>query len=133
LVTTTADSGAGSLRQTIADACPNGTITFDTTGAFATPQTITLTSGELFVNKSLQIQGPGASQLTVSGNNASRVFFVKTGNTVTLDGLTVSGGNGLGAYPSGNVGIVGIVKGDGGGIFNEGALTVTNCTVSGNS
>ena len=44
LVTSTADSGAGSLRQIIADACDGGTITFDTAGAFSTPQTITPSS-----------------------------------------------------------------------------------------
>jgi hypothetical protein len=131
-VTNTNDSGAGSLRQAIADAASGDIITFDTAGGFATPQTITLTTGELLINKSLTINGPGASQVTVSGNNASRVFFIETGNTVTLDGLTVSDGNGLGAYPSGSGG-AGIFNGDGGGIFNEGALTVTNSTVSGNS
>ena len=76
VVTTNADSGAGSLRQAIIDACPGSTITFDTAGVFATPQTITLTTGELVIDKSLTIDGPGASQLTVSGNNASRVFYM---------------------------------------------------------
>ena len=33
VVTTTADSGAGSLRQIIADSCDNSTITFDIPGA----------------------------------------------------------------------------------------------------
>ena len=64
------------------------------------------------------IQGPGASQLTISGNNASRVFLILSGNTVTLDGLTVSGGR-SGA--------------DGGGIFKlTGTVTISNCVVSGN-
>ena len=123
LVTNTNDSGAGSLRQTIAEACPNATITFDTAGAFSTPQTILLTTGELVINKSLQIQGPGASQVTVSGNHASRVFLIDYNNIVTLDGLTVTGGNGASTVDSGT----------GGGIDNNGTLTITNSTVSGNS
>src|SRR6185295_4348631 len=124
LVTNTNDSGPGSLRQTIADACPNATITFDTSGVFATPQTITLTSGELVINKSLTIDGPGANKLAVSGNHASRVFFIDFGNTVMLEGLTVTGGNGAGAFSSGN----------GGGIYSiSSTLTVTNCTINGNS
>ncbi len=102
-VINTNDSGAGSLRQAIASAVNGDTITFDTSGEFAAPQTITLSSGELVVNKSLTIDGPGASQLTVSGNNASRVFFMSSA-TVLLDGLTVSGGNGTGAVDSGNGG-----------------------------
>ncbi len=75
-VTNTNDSSAGSLRQAIADAAPGDTINFSLSGC---PCTITLTSGELVINKDLTIQGPGASQLTISGNNASRVFFINPG------------------------------------------------------
>lgn len=117
-VINTADSGPGSLRQAIADAASGDTIDFDTSGVFATLQTITLTSGQLFFNKSLTIDVPGASQLTVSGNNTSRVFLILSGHTVTLDGLTVSRGFSF--------------DDAGGGIFNGGTLTLTNSTVSGN-
>src|SRR5688572_21852983 len=47
VVTTTADSGPGSLRQIIADACDNSSITFDLPGDG--PHTITLTTGELVI------------------------------------------------------------------------------------
>ena len=57
VVTTNADSGAGSLRQAIIDACPNSTITFDTTQVVSP---ISLTSDELLINKNLTITGPGA-------------------------------------------------------------------------
>jgi len=70
-VTNTDDSGAGSLRQAILDAAAGDTVDFNLSGC---PCTITLTSGELIIDKSLTIQGPGASQLTVSGGNGSRVF-----------------------------------------------------------
>jgi len=46
-VTTTADGGAGSLRQTIINAVANETITF----AGGVTGTITLTSGELVIDK----------------------------------------------------------------------------------
>src|SRR6188508_3123933 len=59
-VTNTNDSGAGSLRQAIADATPGSTINFDP-NVFATPQTVTLTSGTLYIDKNLTIQGPGAN------------------------------------------------------------------------
>src|SRR6185369_16853034 len=116
LVTTTADSGAGSLRQTIANACDGATITFDSAGVFATPQTITLTSGEILVDKNLTING-GISQVTVSGGT-SRAFHIGSGKTVGIVRLTISG-----SHP---------VSVDGGAILNDGALTIVNSTLSGN-
>jgi hypothetical protein len=112
-VTNTNDSGTGSLRQAIADATPGDTINFSVTG------TITLTSGQLFIDKNLTIQGPGASRLSISGNHTSRVFFINQGVTTTLEGMTIRDGDGS--------------DGGGGGIYNSyGTLTITNCTISDN-
>ena len=41
--------------------------------------TLTLTTGELVVGHNVTIQGPGPKALTVSGNDASRVFHVTAG------------------------------------------------------
>src|SRR5712692_3801918 len=77
-VTSTADSGAGSLRATLASAADGDTINFAVTG------TILLTSGELEVSKSVNILGPGANNLALDGNQASRVLAVSgASNTVT--------------------------------------------------
>src|SRR5947209_3253223 len=84
-VMNTNDNGPGSLRQAVADVAPGGTITFDVTG------TIALTGGELTIDKDLTINGPGANQLTVSGNNLSRVFNIN-GGSVDISGLTISNG-----------------------------------------
>src|SRR5262249_36266185 len=70
-VLTNAASGPGSLRAAIADAQSGDQIVFDPS---LYGQTITLTSGQLAVSKSLDIEGPGADQLAVSGNHQSRVF-----------------------------------------------------------
>jgi predicted outer membrane repeat protein len=110
------DSGAGSLRAEIAAAHNNDAIVFAPSLA---GQTITLTSGELLIKHSLTITGPGAGQLTVSGNNTSRVFELSHATNVIMSGLTISNGhNGLG-----------------GGIFFQGGstLTISGCTLSGNS
>jgi len=112
------DAGAGdgcTLREAIAFASPGATITF---GPGVTG-TITLTAGQLEIDKSLTITGPGARSLAVSGNDAGRVFDVSRVGPVALADLTVTGGN-----------VVGSV---GGGIANSGTLTITRCTVTGNS
>src|SRR5689334_6301935 len=69
IVTSPADSGPGTLRQALAIA-DNG----DTIDVANILGVITLTSGELVVNKSLTINGPGADLLAVDGNTTSRVF-----------------------------------------------------------
>ena len=93
-------------------------IQFDPT-VFGTPQTITLTS-TLNLSETdgpTMIDGPGTSLLTISGNNTVQDFLVDHGVTATLSGLTISGG----------------LSGDGGGIENEGAVTVADCMISNNS
>jgi predicted outer membrane repeat protein len=81
--------------------------------------TITLTLGQLTIDKNLTIAGPGADVLTVSGNNTSRVFFSRSGNiNILISGLTVADGN---EVLSGGGGI----SWDGG---VTGTLTINNCT-----
>jgi hypothetical protein len=84
-VTTTADDGAGSLRDAVEDA--NGTegldlITFSATG------TITLASGHIAISDAVEIQGPGAGDLTLNGDDDSRIFSI---NSVPKPGVTISG------------------------------------------
>src|SRR5262249_55471320 len=113
------DSGPGSLRQAILDTPAGGTVDFQPglTGI------ITLTTGELALSKDLTITGPGASVITVSGNHASRVFDIAATFTVATSGLTIADGRGMASgYAS-----------SGGGIFNAGTLTLTDCVLSGNS
>ncbi|PYK56369.1 MAG: hypothetical protein DME48_01455, partial [Verrucomicrobia bacterium] len=117
-VTSTADSGANTLRQALADSNDGDTIDFSVTG------TITLSSGELLVNDSITISGPGADILAVDANHASRVFHIASGKTVTISGLTITNGAVTGSFPAGA----------GGGIFNDhSTLTINNSTLSGNS
>ena len=135
-VTSTADSGAGSLRDAIAAASSGDNINVTVTG------TITLTTGTLTITKSLTISGPGASDLAVSGNNAVQVFAVNSGATVAISGLTIENGVASGGGGISNLGILTVTdsaitgnKTDafGGGIMNLGTLTLTSSTVSGNS
>ena len=116
VVTSTADAGAGSLREAIANACGTAVITFNIAGAG--PHTLTLTSGELTVDKNLAIAGPSDESIRISGNDSSRVFDVEAGASLSLFNLTIQNGRALD---------------DGGGIRNRGTLTVTNSTLSENS
>ena len=88
-VINTNDSGPGSLRQALVNANDGDTINFDSS---INGQRITLTSGQLNVDKDVTISGPGAKNLAVDGNAQSRVFYVNPGKTVTIDGLTVANG-----------------------------------------
>src|SRR5262249_13173178 len=83
------DGGPDSLRYEIAAAQSGDTIHFAGRPANGS---IKLTSGELIINKSLDIEWQAAGALTVSGNNASRVFDIQGSVTVTLSGLTIANG-----------------------------------------
>jgi len=121
VVTNTNDAGAGSLRQALISASNGDTIKITAHG------TITLTSGELVVDKSLTIGGPSAVKLTVSGNGVSRVFHVTPNTIVRISGLTIT--NGSAAADIGN-----FPANAGGGIYSDHAkLTLTACVFSGNS
>jgi hypothetical protein len=144
LVTNTNNSGAGSLRQAVLDANIAPTADYILFSSFFnTTQTITLSSGQLTFTDAATttITGPGANLLSVSGNNASRVFLIDTGKSAALSGLTVTGGSGAfiggGIRNDGTVTLTGIaMKGNsgshGGGFGNTGTATVTNSTFSAN-
>jgi len=121
-VTTTNDSGPGSLRDALASATDGDTI--DASGVSGT---ILLTNGELAVTNSVNIVGPGQNLLAIDANHASRVLYTGSNTTVSVSRLTIA--NGYASYhPSGG----GISTEDsypfGGGILAEGSLTVWNCT-----
>jgi hypothetical protein len=118
VVTSTSDSGFfgdGSLRGEIAIAAIGDQIVFDPSLA---GQTITLNSTtELYLDRDLTIQGPGAGQLTIRGNN-DRVFEVARYANDTITGLTLTNGKPGGAA---------------GAILNNGTLTLGSATLSGNA
>jgi predicted outer membrane repeat protein len=137
IVTTTNDSGPGSLRQALVDAHYGDTINFDSS---LKGQTITLTSGRLIVDKNVTISGPGANHLAVDGNATDWVFSIDLGPTVTISGLTITNGNGgILHHTAGTLTLSNSTISDnsstsgGGGILALGTLTMSNCTISGNS
>jgi hypothetical protein len=132
-VTSTADSGTGSLRAAIAAAHNGDTIDFahDLSG-----KTIHL-STELAFGTSLDIKGPGADHLTISGDDVTRVFDL-TGGATTIADLTIADGLVTGQLPSSMVGVfagTGSGAGGGGGILNQAGaiLTLERDTIRGNT
>lgn len=107
-----------SLREAINYATAGDTIYFSVTG------TISLNSTELNIDKDLNIQGPGASFLTVSANPAPnrnfRVLSISTGD-ISIYGITMTNGDAKNS--------------SGGGIYihNTATLTVTDVNISNNT
>lgn len=154
-VTNTNDAGAGSLRDAIARAQAGDTIQFDPSLA---NQTIRLTSGQIdiSVGKNLTINGAGADNLTISGNNTSRIFnlnaSIAAATNLTVQNLTLADGytnDRGGAISTTHRGVLtvenvtfrnNVADKGGGAIFSayEGSLTVTgsrfdaNVAVAGN-
>ena len=135
VVTKTADTNDGlcdsdcSLREAVSaanlNADPN-TIIFQIpnddpdynvgTGVYTIKLTHPL--GGLSVDYDLTINGPGANVLTISGNQANRIFSTQTGVALTLDGMTIRD---AAAGPAG------------GAISNSGTMTISNCILTDNS
>ena len=108
-----------SLREAIWYADPDSvgtTVTFDPA---LDDSTITLQGTSLRIDKSMVIDASALSSLTLDAARHSRVLSIAAAadEEVELAGLTITGGSA--AY--------------GGGIYNAGTLTVTGCTISGNS
>lgn len=141
-VTNTNDAGPGSLRQALADATPDATITFATGLAGAT---ISLQTPLAFAAP-LTIEGPPDGGITLDGRGVVQVLDIASGpsaaSTATLRNLTVTNGRAVAGGGirsaaalqvehttiSGNV-----ATGSGGGIYTLAALTLVNSTVSGNA
>jgi hypothetical protein len=117
-VTNSNAGGPGSLRQAIIQTNASGghdTITFHASISGA----IVLTDSLPTVSDDLTISGPGASVLSISGDNAYRVFQIDSSAAVTISDLTIRDGNGFG--------------GGGGGIESDGTLLLISIDIVSNT
>jgi fibronectin-binding autotransporter adhesin len=117
--------GHVSLRNAVTFANKNAGATDSITFAPAlSGQTLTLTLGQIGISDSINIHGPGADKLKISGNNASRIFAISDGSivnhiTTTISDVTLMSGH---------------TAGGGSAISQNGdTLNLTNCVVSGNT
>lgn len=138
-VRTSADSGPGSLRQTLQDAAAipgPDTVYIPRSLAF---DILTLTS-EIVISDAGAAAAPSASPppamaasddgvivdasalpngFTISGNGVTRLFRVTAAGKLTLKGMTLTGGATAGA--------------GGGAIINDGTISLVDCTLTGNT
>src|SRR5262245_56077794 len=140
-VINTDDSGPGSLPQALTDAIAGDTIDFD----LPLPSVISLTDN-FFIDKDIQIVGPGANLLTIQNDENTvsfgQVIQVQDGHVVGISGITItkgsfSGVQNFGTLTLSNCAVTGNSDNDfdgaAGGIVNSGTLTLLNCTVANNS
>ncbi len=124
-VTSLASSGPGTLTDAISNAPRGGTITFAVTGTIP---------GGTTIARDLNIVGPGASNLAISGG--ASVFTIRAGANVLISGLTIRDGitaNGAdGVILGGPPGTASPGWGGdpGGGIYNAGTLALRDCVVA---
>lgn len=85
---------------------------------------LTMISRTLCIVGETKITGAGATSTIIDGQTASRVFFISDGAVVTLSKLTAQNGKLFGADAH--------FDGGGGGINNQGVLTILDSAVSGN-
>ena len=123
----TCDSTSCTLREAINAANANSgadTISFTVTG------TILLGSALPDLSDDVAISGPGANVLAIKRDAVAgfRIFTISSGKTVTISGLTITNG-----FEPGTAILE--FAGEGGGILNDrgATLTVSSCTISGNS
>jgi hypothetical protein len=114
IVTNTNASGEGSLLEAVNCAVSGSTLTF---ASALIGQTITLDSGEIMINKDLTISGPGMLNLTLSGNNTSRIFYLPAPNLIVIKNLSMKNAN----SPN-----------NGGALLVEGNLTLENVILQNN-
>lgn len=140
-----ADDGPGSLREAVRAAEEDEVIVFD---PVLSGQTVTLTSGQIFIAESLTIDASALERaLVIDGAQSSRIFRVSSGAGVILRSLELvngwdRGGGAIfhggflacenctfrGNISTGNTG----ESGFGGAIFSSGPLSLTNCTLTQN-
>ncbi len=90
------------------------------------PDTITVPTGLYGLSSTLTIAADGGKLLTINGSgtiisglNTVEVFMINSGASVAFNNLVITGGSASG--------------GTGGGLYNDGAVTLTNSTISSNS
>jgi len=121
-VTSTNDSGIGSLRQALSEISARGTISFEIPGI----DSIQLDS-QLVVDRSVTILGPTDSEISLLGGDTSRIMQINSHLDVSISDLTFKNGNEVGK-PGGAI----LTENTGSNLEN-GSLTISNTNFMNNN
>ena len=111
-VTSIEDTGPGTLRDAITNACEGDTVLFE----LLINDTIELGT-EIVIDKNIAIMADAPDEIVISGNLITRIFHITGGDTLTLSEITLHAGN----HPS-----------EGGALLNEGLLILDDTQFIGN-
>jgi hypothetical protein len=82
-------------------------------------------AGDLDIHNNLTLAGAGALQSSINGNQIDRVLHIHPGVRVSVENLTITGGKGQN-------GIIESTHANGGGVYNSGELTISQCNIEEN-
>jgi hypothetical protein len=139
----TVADGDLTLREAVAQAASGDTIVFSVTGR------VELSQGEITIGTEITIDGnvtspDNGSDVTVDGNDASRVFSVTGSGTLNIDSLNITGGQaglangGAVLVAAGGVvtvdhsALTGNAADEGGAIYTAGTATISDSVLSDN-
>lgn len=114
IVSNTNDDGCGSLRKAVELANSGDVVQFEPS---INSSTITLTSGQITIDKNLTIQGNGFIFTKIDGNSTGRIFSINQADTVSITGVGLQNGNAT----------------NGGAITTKGYTTISNSYLNNNT
>ncbi len=127
VVTSSLDSGPGSLRAVLEQAESGDVLTFSVPG-----KTVRLTN-EIRVDKAITLLGAGVAETVISAlGQRTRIFHVMPDGALTIEDLELLGGHGERGTPGEGANRAGSGEG-GGAVFNEGQLIANRCQFIGNA
>jgi hypothetical protein len=124
IVSSTGDSGMGTLRAAVASAVNGDTVSF-APGTNGTP--IVLTTGQISINAGITILGNGAANTIIDGNQASCAFYIPyqvPNDTIRIQNLKIQ--NGYNTTGAGGIAVYAITT-DEGFVLNLSYVEITAC------